>query len=673
MKQGKIQYFVEEWQKITTDRNILDMVRNGFTLDFESSPCSECSRTELKFSEAEEIIVGELLRKFLKKHIIEEVEHEAGEVILHIFIRAKSDGSHRLILNLSNLNEHVEYQHFKMDTLKSVLNLVHKDCYFAKIDIKDAFYHLKTQQAARKFLRFTWQGKLYAFRGMPNGLTSAPRLWTKLLKPMLSTLRKRGHTNSGYIDDLLLQSESFPECVRNVDETVHLMDDLGLTPHPEKSVIQPSQEIEFVGYIVNSRDMKVTLPLVKIQKIVKHCHELLSKDTVTIRDLAKIIGKLVATEPAVKYAALFYKPLEIQKDHELKLNRGDFASFMVLSEESRSCLNWWIDNLESQFRPIILPKPERIIESDSSMVGYGAYDVTNDIEISGLWTGSDSDRHINYLELKAAFLGLQGICHDVVDEHVQLLLDNTTAIKYITKMGGRKEELNNLTKELWLWCVSRGIWLSAFHLAGSLNIRADALSRQKLNPDMEWTLNMEIFMRIMSVCGLCDVDMFASKKNNRLPCYVSYLPDKDAVAINVFSIRWNEHYSYLFPPFSCIGSVLQKIEQDEAEGVLVAPLFSTQAWFPKLLQMVVDQAYLLPKVETILTLPSENVHHPLRKMVLGVFRISGRKSVAAAYQRTMPMLSSIPGDHLPANSMGRISRNGCHFVVRNRLISLIHL
>lgn len=62
-----------------------------------------------------------------------------------------------------------------------------------------------------------------------------------------------------------------------------------------------------------------------------------------------------------------------------------------------------------------MPKPKRIIESDSSMVGYGAYDVTNDIEISGLWTGSDTDRHINYLELKAAFLGLQGICHDVVD------------------------------------------------------------------------------------------------------------------------------------------------------------------------------------------------------------------------------------------------------------------
>ena len=102
-------------------------------------------------------------------------------------------------------------------------------------------------------------------------------------------------------------------------------------------------------------------------------------------------------------------------------------------------------------------------------------------------------------------------------------------------------------------------------------------------------------------------------------------------------------------------------------------VFSTQPWFPKLLQMEVTQPYLLPKPETILTLPGSNIKHPLRKMTLSDFKISGRKSAVEAYQRTLPVLSSVPGEALLENNMGRISRNGCHFVVRNKLINLIHL
>ena len=50
-------------------------------------------------------------------------------------------------------------------------------------------------------------------------------------------------------------------------------------------------------------------------------------------------------------------------------------------------------------------------------------------------------QHINYLELKAAFNALKGLCVDTSNEHIQLFLDNTTAIKYISKMGGQESRL----------------------------------------------------------------------------------------------------------------------------------------------------------------------------------------------------------------------------------------
>ena len=60
--------------------------------------------------------------------------------------------------------------------------------------------------------------------------------------------------------------------------------------------------------------------------------------------------------------------------------------------------------------------------------------------------------------------------------------------------------------------------------------------------------------------------------------------------------------------------------------------------------MAVTQPYLLPKPETILTLPGSNIKHPLRKMILGVLKISGKISAVEAYQRTLPVLSSVAGE-----------------------------
>ncbi|CAG2218782.1 unnamed protein product [Mytilus edulis] len=97
-------------------------------------------------------------------------------------------------------------------------------------------------------------------------------------------------------------------------------------------------------------------------------------------------------------------------------------------------------------------------------------------------------------------------------------------------MGGRKTSLNRLAKQIWLWCMHRKIWLSVFFIKGKLNIKADALSRQKLNADMEWMIVDKIFAQIMDKFGPCDIDLFASKYNYRLDKYVSFGPDVKAFA-----------------------------------------------------------------------------------------------------------------------------------------------
>ena len=59
------------------------------------------------------------------------------------------------------------------------------------------------------------------------GLTTSPRVFTKIMKPVFAHLRARGLISSAYIDDSCLQGTSRSECQNNVVATVELMDSLG--------------------------------------------------------------------------------------------------------------------------------------------------------------------------------------------------------------------------------------------------------------------------------------------------------------------------------------------------------------------------------------------------------------------------------------------------------------
>ena len=113
-----------------------------------------------------------------------------------------------------------------METINSILKLVRPNCYMASVDIKD--YSIPVSEHDQKYLKFMFDGQLYAFTCLPNGLCSGPRKFTKLLKAPLATLREAGH-----IDNIFNMGLTYDECMRNVIDTVNLLDSLGFTIHPE--------------------------------------------------------------------------------------------------------------------------------------------------------------------------------------------------------------------------------------------------------------------------------------------------------------------------------------------------------------------------------------------------------------------------------------------------------
>ena len=100
---GKISKFFHNWTKLTKDKFILNVIQEGYEIEFESEPCINCNRKPINFNIKEQNIISDLLKKFEDKGVIVESQHELGEILSNIFIRPKQDGTYRLILNLSRL------------------------------------------------------------------------------------------------------------------------------------------------------------------------------------------------------------------------------------------------------------------------------------------------------------------------------------------------------------------------------------------------------------------------------------------------------------------------------------------------------------------------------------------------------------------------------------------
>ena len=88
-----------------------------------------------------------------------------------------------------------------------------------------------------------------------------------------------------FIDDTLLQGDTEQDCQSAVMATCQVLDSLGFTVHPVKSVLQPTERIDFLGFWLGLINM-VSLTDRKFNKIRSVCAELLEMEVCSIRHTA---------------------------------------------------------------------------------------------------------------------------------------------------------------------------------------------------------------------------------------------------------------------------------------------------------------------------------------------------------------------------------------------------
>ena len=587
-----------------------------------------------------------------------EVRNPRGGFYSNVFLVPKKDGGQRPVINLKALNQFVATRHFKMEGIHTLKDLIKPGDWMAKIDLKDAFFTIPIHTSQREYLRFKFQDKVYQFNCLPFGLSVAPWVFTKTLRPAIALLRELGERLIAYIDDILILAESKEVVVDQVEALIYLLKCLGFIINEKKSITTPTQVIEFLGLTVDSVSMELKLPSEKMKKIRAEARKLAVLETIDTRSLSRLLGKMNATSCVVPPAPLFTRHLQMNLSRALEANSQNYDSLLILSRESKEELRWWDTHMSRwNGKSLIKREVDLTIDSDASLIGWGA--ACREQTTGGPWSAQESASHINCLELLAATLAVQTFAKNCTGLSLLLRIDNTTAVAYINNLGGTvSAELVTLAKNLWMWCLERNIHITAQHLPGVLNSTADAESRTMLDRT-DWKLHPAIFRDINNQFGPIEVDLFASRLTSQCQHYFSWRPDPYAAATDAFLQDWSTGLGFANPPWNLIGRVLSQVQTQHARVVLLAPVWKAQPWYPALLGMLTGHPRLLDQGAQVMLHPDPTTLIPQ----LAVWPISGDSTEARSFQRKQPPSCSNPGGPRPISLTTHSSGNGIAGVV----------
>jgi ribonuclease HI len=599
-------------------------VISGFKIPFLSSVYQSFEPSNPNFNITEDEMISVCIDKLLDTGAIVRSEVESNQFVSTIFTVPKPDGTRRPIINLKHLNKFVETNHFKMENIKTASELVSKNCFMSVIDLKEAYHAIPICLEHQKYLKFRWKGVLYQYTCVPFGLSVAPLTYTKIFKPVVAYLRENDIVIVSYLDDTELIAPTFDLCQRNVKFTINLFESLGFVVNEEKSQLIPSQRVKYLGFIMDSRTMKLTLPADKCAKIIAKCRSVSRNKSFTIQIVAELVGTLIAACPATSYGLLYTRQIEHEKTKALEKSGLDYRAKMSLSLEALLDIEWWINNIEDSYRDLHKGRIDLRITTDASTTGWGCE--CNGKEAKGIWTELEllKYQHINELELLAIFYGLKTFATSSKVKNILIRTDNTTAMAYINRYGGcRAPKCHEIAKDIWKWCEARGLILRASYINTKANFVADRLSRSQKDSS-DFMLSKSYFERIIKVFGSANFDLFASYQTKQCQNYYSWKPDPYSLGVDAFLFKWESGF-YCFPPFNLITRVLNKIKDDKCEGVVVVPEWSTQPWFPLYKQLTVSDILILGPNKNLLFDPlSRDSLQINRKLKLMVAKLSGK-------------------------------------------------
>ena len=564
---GNISRYLENWQKITSNNFILRIIKEGYKIQFDKNPEFPNSVISNPVSETKKLALEGEIARHLKSGAISKIQSKNDQLLSRVFTVPKPNGKVRMIIDLSMLNTQINHVHFKMEGLNSVKSIIHPSDFMSSIDLSDAFFSIPIHQESRKYLCFEFSGQRYQFNVLPFGMTSSPRIFTKILKPVIIYLRNLGIKIVSYLDDIFLCASTPTILSSNIKTALKLLCDLGFYPNYNKSNLIPSKKLFHLGFNWNSYDMTLSIPKEKVTKANDSASALLNNQP-TLRSISAFIGLLNSFCPAFPYAPLYFRNLQFLQIEKIQSGLP-WDSLVSLDPPSITNLEWWKDcKFPLTSSPLHEIPFDVTLYTDASLSGWAGV-LSTGSTVSGQWSSEESKLHINYLELKAILICFKSLTYLLENKNIQICCDNFSAVSFINKKGGTHSKLLcQLTLEFWSYLINNNITCSATHIPGSENNIADHFSRYSVSSH-EYSLGKDSFDSIISLFNFRpSIDLFATRHNFKVEKFVSWQFDHLAYKTNAFSFQWPNN-SYLFPPINLISKCIQKIINDKLENALL--------------------------------------------------------------------------------------------------------
>ena len=588
---NRLQNFADRWEILFPNSIVHKWLREGVPLKFLDQP-PKLQRTPVHFPvpPQQEIERESAALELLQKGVVEVIRDQSSPGMYHrLFMRPKPDGTLRPIIDLSPLNKLIHNVTFKMETPASIRHALQQGEHTLQLDLKDAYFHIPIKKAYRKYMRFAVNGVVYQYRALPFGLSIAPRVFTKILKPILGMLRKAMVRVHAYLDDWLIRLLNQQTGFRTAFVTVLLLRSLGWLINFPKSFLFPRLEFEFIGLEWNTQANIMKPRLEKILKLKKSCRAAQPGKRISAKKMASLVGVIKWMAPYVPQGLMHLKKLQLKIRETWSQKTHGWNAQILVTRSMYDLLQWWTRPTNTHLGVVMkLPPPEKEIFTDASCHGFGA--IMGNRQMAGVWSAKYKIKHINFLELEAVRRALLTFAEDVESRVVRVHSDNRTTVSCLRKQGSLKSRsLNKLTAKVVSWAASMKVTILPVHIQGYRNVEADALSRKDLTHASEWSLSREEFDKVVRWSNLQPpwIDLMATNRNKQTDTFVSPYPHECAAAVDALNIPWNFPGTvWLYPPTGVITKVINKIRETPSLCmILITPQLPLKPWYADLLTL----------------------------------------------------------------------------------------
>ena len=607
---------------------VVNILKHGLTLEFLDDPPLSSRPVFLDSYKGDRIrsaALQQAVEELSIKQVIEPVMDLSSPGFYgRLFLRPKPGGRWRTIVDLSQLNTYIKNDSFRMESSISIQESMRPGMWATSVDLVDAYFHVPIHKSYRRFMRVALFGKVWQFRAMPMGLNVSARIFTKIIVELLKVVRCWGVHIRAYIDDWILKAWRAEKLRHQTLRVVRLCIKVGLMVNIPKSDLDPLQAITFVGTDFKLKEGYCYAPVERLQEIETLIAKIICRWGATARMWTSLLGMLGSVMRQIQLGPLHRRPIQWFLQTRWHQSNGRWDSWIALEEELIVDLLWWTKRENTRRGVSLEPfSPEITLFTDASKQGYGA--TLGQLEVKGVWNEKQRNMHSNNREMLAVLKGVTKFWREIQNKRLLICTDNTTTMATINKQGGtRSWQLTSFARTLWLMLDKLNCTAKARHIAGKLNVTADYLSRPKEVIATEWSMHPQALRPVWERWGTPNIDLFATRKNHKLPTYVSPLPDPQAWAVDAMTLSWRGLYAYAFPPWAILDQVLMKIQEDEAEVILIAPDWKGHAWYPSLLEMKTEEPIMLHKMKNLLTQAhSGKMHNNLEMLSLHAWRLSG--------------------------------------------------